>query len=243
MAAADPEACPENAYLLEAEEEEPMDGIFINAEHPIGCNGIVVAWHFCYYTDDDASERHTYTANFAVYEQEGMHQSAVYERVVGSYVQVSISGDEMASIGQDFVCENLQLSRNQWFNVTENLVIGVCVSYGPQDNSDDDDDDDTGTENTVTRRSLSLVAKDLNRYSLQHGSLTSCLENSTVSVASALTSRLNRRTIHVSVEVRKLFFTVKTVISFSMHVHSMRSYSRFHTWTKTSKCNLHALNF
>ncbi len=42
-------------------------GIYLNTEFPAECDGVVTAWHYCYYPEDASDSDTTYTASVAVW--------------------------------------------------------------------------------------------------------------------------------------------------------------------------------
>ena len=42
-------------------------GIYLNNEFPAVCDGVVTAWHYCYYPEDASDSTTTYTASVAVW--------------------------------------------------------------------------------------------------------------------------------------------------------------------------------
>ncbi len=42
-------------------------GVYLNTEFPAECDGVVTAWHYCYYPQDASDSDTTYTASVAVW--------------------------------------------------------------------------------------------------------------------------------------------------------------------------------
>ena len=42
-------------------------GVYLNTEFPAECDGVVTAWHYCYYPQDASDSNTTYTASVAVW--------------------------------------------------------------------------------------------------------------------------------------------------------------------------------
>ena len=97
-------------------------GLFINAQSPASCSGILTLWHYCFYNENAGSNG---SARFAIYRKESTNS---YSRV---YIenQISVSIPSFPS----FSCRTLTPSQSN-FQVEPDDNIVVCIpSSNPLD--------------------------------------------------------------------------------------------------------------
>lgn len=101
-------------------------GIYLNTSpgHLIQCDGVVYAWHYCYYPIATVSG--SSNAVFGVYYFDGPSEN--YHLRPGSYYSLTLSSRESA-----FTCGAVTLNESQYFNVYQGDSVGVCLSEKSQD--------------------------------------------------------------------------------------------------------------
>lgn len=104
-------------------------GIYLNTSpgHLIQCDGVVYAWHYCYYSSIASAAGSTSpNAVFGVYYFDGPSEN--YHLRPGSYYPLFLSYRE-----NTFTCGTVTLNESQYFNVYQGDSVGVCLSERSQD--------------------------------------------------------------------------------------------------------------
>ena len=90
-------------------------GLFINAQSPASCSGILTVWHYCFYNEDAGS---TGRARFAIYRRDSANS---YSRVYREN-QITVSIPSSPS----FSCRTLTPSQSN-FQVEPDDIILACI--------------------------------------------------------------------------------------------------------------------
>ena len=96
-------------------------GLFINAQSPASCSGILTLWHFCFY--ENAGR-----ARFAIYRRNSGSNTNRYSRVYREN-QISVSIPSSPS----FSCTTLTPSQSNFQVETEDIILACIDSNNPLD--------------------------------------------------------------------------------------------------------------
>ena len=100
-----------------------IQGIYLNMEFPAKRNGLLTAWHFCYYTFSDPNMlRMTYTASVALWRPG--NSSDQYDLVTGSITQIILN--PVATLATIY-CTEMQLDSTNHTEIRQGDVIGVLL--------------------------------------------------------------------------------------------------------------------
>ena len=95
-------------------------GQYIDLLHPVQCSGNLTAWHFCYYSEDIQDDG-SYIVYFRVWRPaDETNLDRVYQRTQ------ELDLDESDS--DEFVCVDVPLDPDNYFEVVENDRLGVYVA-------------------------------------------------------------------------------------------------------------------
>ena len=94
-------------------------GQYIDLLHPVQCSGDLIAWHFCYYSED-IQDDDTYIVYFRVWRPADANN---FNRVHEHTQEMDL--DESDS--NEFVCMDVPLDPDNYFEVVENDRLGAYV--------------------------------------------------------------------------------------------------------------------
>ena len=96
-------------------------GQYVDLSNPLTCSGSIVAWHFCFYTDNIALAN-TYTAYFRVYRSKsGDKLQRIHE------VQTSLALSPQDGRNVSFICMDDVLEQEQYLNVSQGDYLAAYI--------------------------------------------------------------------------------------------------------------------
>ena len=107
----------------EGSADTSLRGQFVDLENPLMCSGSIVAWHFCFYTDNvNVQEETPYTARFRVYRSVAAN---MLQRVHD--VQRGFLMNQLESREAEFLCFDDVLGEDQYLDVLEGDILAVFI--------------------------------------------------------------------------------------------------------------------
>ena len=100
-------------------------GQFVDLRHPLACSGAIVAWHFCFYTENIASAsggNTEYKVYFRVYRNESEDQLVRVHQVETSLQMRPQDGRDTAILCMDDV-----LQQDQYLNVSQGDYLAAYI--------------------------------------------------------------------------------------------------------------------
>ena len=108
----------------EGSAETTLRGQFVDLDNPLTCSGSIVAWHFCFYTDNvvNVQEQVLYTAHFRVYRSVASNQLQRVHDVQRGLPLSMLEGREVL-----FLCFDDVLEQDQYLDVLEGDILAVFI--------------------------------------------------------------------------------------------------------------------
>ena len=100
---------------------------YVDLRHPLTCSGSIVAWHFCYYTDNVGHLTHSYHAYLRVYRS---NTSSQLQRVHDESVALELTRAQVGS--NTFLCSSYHLNETDYLNVSMGDYLAAYIP--PDDN-------------------------------------------------------------------------------------------------------------
>lgn len=99
-----------------------ISGTYLNTEFPAECDGVITAWHYCYYPRSVSANQRTYTANVALWRYD--NSSHLYNLVDGSVTLIQLQPvNTLATI----YCTQLGLSPVNYTKIRRGDLMGVLL--------------------------------------------------------------------------------------------------------------------
>ena len=99
---------------------------YVDLQHPLTCSGSIVAWHFCYYTDNiEQSTPASYLVHLRVYRND---TSSQLQRIHDESVAVQLSLTQVGS--NTFMCASDYLAETNYLNVSMGDYLAAHISTG-----------------------------------------------------------------------------------------------------------------
>ena len=108
---------------LPERESSSAKGLFINAQSPASCSGILTLWHYCFYSENEGSEGIT---RFVIYRRDSANS---YSRV---YREVRVSVSPIPS-SPSFSCHTLTPSQSNFQVEPDDIILACINSNNPLD--------------------------------------------------------------------------------------------------------------
>lgn len=99
-------------------------GQYVDLSNPLTCSGSIVAWHFCFYTDNIVldSDNTVYRAYFRVYRRKGGNKlQRIHE------VQRSLALGPQDGRNASFICMDDELEQEQYLNVSQGDYLAAYI--------------------------------------------------------------------------------------------------------------------
>ena len=97
-------------------------GQYVDLSNPLTCSGSIVAWHYCFYTDNTILANTAYTAYFRVYRSEGGDKlQRIHE------VQTSLALSPQDGGNASFICMDDVLEQEQYLNVSQGDYLAAYI--------------------------------------------------------------------------------------------------------------------
>jgi len=107
----------------EGSADTSLRGQFVDLENPLTCSGSIVAWHFCFYSDNvNVQEEGPYTARFRVYRSVAANMLQRIHDVQRGLLLSQLEGREAK-----FLCFDDALEQDQYLNVLEGDILAIFI--------------------------------------------------------------------------------------------------------------------
>ena len=116
--------CQFGSNRNEGSAETLLRGQLVDLENPLMCSGSIVAWHFCFYSDNlvNVQEEVPYTAHFRVYRSVAANMLQRVHDVQRGLLLSQLEGREAI-----FLCFDDALEQDQYLNVQEGDILAVFI--------------------------------------------------------------------------------------------------------------------
>lgn len=95
---------------------------YVDLQHPLTCSGSIVAWHFCYYTNNIDNSIRSYHVYLRVYRNDTSYQ---LRRIHDESVAVELT---LAQVGTNtFVCTSYHLNETDYLNVSMGDYLAAYI--------------------------------------------------------------------------------------------------------------------
>ena len=99
------------------------NGLYIDVDHPLTCNGSIVEWHFCFYTNNFMTDTYMYQAQFRVYRRMTGKMKRIHD------TDVNLSYNISAVNGSSFVCLVKVLEDGEFFDVLAGDFLAAFLPF------------------------------------------------------------------------------------------------------------------
>ena len=131
------------------------EGTYLNINFPAECDGVVTAWHYCYYPGSASANQRTYTASVALWHYD--NSSNQYYVVDGSVTLIELQPvDTLARI----FCTQVLLAPANYTEIRREDIVGVLLPSSNPIPLIGRDEDNTLLRNNIGRSSPSNVSSD-----------------------------------------------------------------------------------